>query len=936
MRTRRPLLIAGAATTAVLLSLSSAAPALAASEVVVTDRETVQVYMTPTGKVKVARVYDQITATGQGTVDIENPVSTDGLRNLEGLSGVDVEDGKAVTEITVDGEKRLRTVSEFDGELPVTIKPTFELDGDVYKDPEDLVGKSGDLKVTYRVENITGEPTTLTVKDGQGRDVERTVDVPMPLVGSLVTVLPKGYYSVASDQATISGDGRGGTRMTFTMTLLPPVGSAVAEFGYTARVEDVIIPRATVSIAVVQPLKNPSLSTAAASYQGGADTGAALTAGADEIDSNLLRLRDGAGELLSGLIQLRDGAEQLNDGLAGEAAPGANRLADGAGEAAAGAGRLADGLKDAESGSGELADGVGQIADGNQQLADGFNSPTGAQDLVTGSQDLAAGLGLISGGLATLAGVEGLPQAYSTTLALKAGVDKIIAGLGSASQSGTILNGLAQLSAGNAQLQAGMALVQAGVDQVASGLPTAKGGVDLIQAGLDAALASGGDIDQLSGGVSAARALLNNVTCDPAAQPGCGTALATAKGTLDAVLAGIEGLDGLRDQTEAASAGLGQVSTGLGTAITGLGTATTPGTIRFGIDQVIKGLAASATGLSQVTAGVNAVKLGLTNPNCNTAKPTDPANPCGIREGLTLLSNGLLAAVGGVTQLSAGAKKAATGSGDLADGIAEAGDGAEQLADGSQEASVGSRKLADGLATASSGSGELADGNRQIADGAGELAAGLDEAAAGSGLLADGLGEAADGAPQIVDGATRLSNEGTKLLVEAGNDTALEFGTNFAIIEAMADKTADGGLPYGAPDGATGSAAYSFELAAASNEGSEERDPRAARDRRPRRRGPAVHSDPGPLLLGPSRRKAGHPPGWPATGAMSPNAEWCRAFPRKRVSPCGRRRSPCPGRSLRAAGSTRPRCASSPAATPARPDRPGAARRPRPRVPGRR
>ena len=213
MRTRRHLLIAGAASTAVLLSLSTAAPALAAGEVVVTDRETVQAYLTPTGEVKVARVYDQITATGQGTVDIANPVNTDGLRDLEELGDVEVEDGKAVTELEVDGEDRLRTVSSFDeNDLPVTIKPTYELDGKVYDDPEDLVGKSGELKVTYRVENVTSEPTTITVQDGKGQDVEQTVDVPMPLVGSLVTVLPKGFYSVRSDQANISADGRGGTR----------------------------------------------------------------------------------------------------------------------------------------------------------------------------------------------------------------------------------------------------------------------------------------------------------------------------------------------------------------------------------------------------------------------------------------------------------------------------------------------------------------------------------------------------------------------------------------------------------------------------------------------------------------------------------------------------------------------------------------------------
>ena len=228
---------------------ASAAPALAATgDVVVTDRETVQIYMTPTGEVKVARLYDQVTATGKGTVDISNPVPTDGLRNLDGLKDLDVEDGNAVATLDVDGEERLRSVSTFDEDkLPVEITPTYTLDGKVYDDPEDIVGKSGKLEVKYKIENITGEPTTITVKDGKGNDVQRTVDVPLPLAGQLITVLPKEFYSVASDQATISADGRGATKMTFTMTLLPPVGSATAEIGYTAQVVDAVIPKASVT-----------------------------------------------------------------------------------------------------------------------------------------------------------------------------------------------------------------------------------------------------------------------------------------------------------------------------------------------------------------------------------------------------------------------------------------------------------------------------------------------------------------------------------------------------------------------------------------------------------------------------------------------------------------------------------------------------------------
>ena len=396
--------------------------------------------MTPTGEVKVARLYDQVTVAGKGTVELENPVSTDGLRNLDGLGGPTVEDGKVITKVSVDGEKRLRTVSSFDEDnLPVTIKPTYRLDGKKYDDPEDLVGKSGRLDVRYRIENVTSKPATVTVEDGKGNQVKVVTQVPTPLVGSLTTQLPRNFYSVASPQATISGDGRGGTRLTFTMTLLPPIGSTTAEIGYTAQVTDAVIPRATVSIAVVQPFANPSLKTAADSYKGGAATGAALTAGAEEIDANLLKLRDGAGDLISGLLLLRDGAEELNAGLANEAAPGANQLADGAGQVAAGADELNAGLARADTGGAELAAGLTKLAAGTEDLSTAFNNPKGGKDLVGGSQDLAAGLGLISGGLAQLAGVDGLPQAAATSLVLRDGVDKILAGLGSASQPTTIL-----------------------------------------------------------------------------------------------------------------------------------------------------------------------------------------------------------------------------------------------------------------------------------------------------------------------------------------------------------------------------------------------------------------------------------------------------------------------------------------------------------------
>jgi putative membrane protein len=351
-------------------ALFAAGPALAAGDVVVTNTETIQAQLDATGKVKDARVYDQLAFTGKGKVDVANPVSTKGLRNLDGFGGYDVKDGKLVTTVDVDGDKRLRTVSDFDKQIPLKISVTYLLNGKEVA-PGKVVGASGDLEVRYRVENVTAASEQISFDDGTGQQVTKDAQVVIPMVGSLTTVLPSTFTDVSSAQANMAGDGRGGTKLSFTMTLFGPIGSATSEFGYTARIKDGQVPAASISALPVSPLDSPSFKGGAESYKGGADTGVQLTAGATEIDANLLKLRDGAGQLLAGLIQLRDGANQLNAGLAGQAAPGAAKLAAGAGDAAAGADKLNDGLYKINAGAKQLATGASDAKDGAEKLADG-------------------------------------------------------------------------------------------------------------------------------------------------------------------------------------------------------------------------------------------------------------------------------------------------------------------------------------------------------------------------------------------------------------------------------------------------------------------------------------------------------------------------------------------------------------------------------------
>ncbi|MFD1945782.1 hypothetical protein [Nocardioides aestuarii] len=727
----------GAGLAALALGAVAIAPGAVAADdsgdVDVVNTETVQVYINSDGEIERQSVYEQLSFTGDGTVDVANPVETDGLRNLDGFGGVSAEDGVQDVSVTVDGYERLRSVSDYTGDLPLEFDITYLLDGEEIE-PGDLVGKSGELEVVYTVRNVTAQPQEVSFPDGKGGTMTETVDVPIPIVGSMALTVPPSFTDVTSEQANIAGDGKGGTKLSFTMTLFPPLGSDEMEFSYKAQVSDAVVPATSVTALPVNPLEVPTFKTAGDSYQSGSDTGIRLTEGATLIDENLLKLRDGAAQLLDGLIQLSDGGDQLAAGLAGEAAPGAR----------------------------ELADGLGQIDDGAGQLADG------SQKASSGSQDLEAGLGKISGGLDQLSAVDGLPKALDGVKQLRAGMDQIVAGFGSTTTPDTLLYGLDQLESGLPAAVSGANQLKAGLNVMrgedgnctatpptGSGLSKAKCGVDAVKSRLDGALAGGGSLDQLAGGLESLRNF-----CD-ADEPAC-------EPTINGLQAGVT--QNRTDLTQASGV-LGQVSSGLEQALFSLDNLLIPG-----MESLQSGLEDGLAGAQQLNAGAKKLAGGSKQ----------------VRDGLAELQVGLTAAVSGVFQLADGAGQAYDGSGDLADGLG---------------------RLADGA-------GQLADGTGQASDGAGQLADGLGDAADGSERLADGLSQAEDGAPQLVDGAGRLSTEGMSQLIEAGEDTAQDYGKLYATIKAGADRADAEKMAYGAPEGAQGLTAYSYELLGDDGQGS--------------------------------------------------------------------------------------------------------------------
>jgi putative membrane protein len=780
-RTRCTLTLAVAGTVAGLLLASPAGAAAAASSFDVVDRETVRALMDSSGTVTEAKLIEQLTILGNGTVVLHDPTSGRGVRDLDGFSAPAIKDGKAVYDVAVDGRKDLRTLSDYTGKLPVTVGVAYLLDGKPVK-PADLVGKSGDLQVTYTVRNTTAAPTEVSYLDAAGKTVTKTVDVVVPFVGKVDTTLPSGYSQVDAPTAAVGGDGRGGTGLSFNMVLFPPIGTVEQVMTWRARVKDAVVPAVDITV-VPASSKRTEVAAATSSFAGGAQSAGDLTVGAQTIDANLLKLQKGAGDLLAGLSQLAAGASTLSTGLNGKAAPGAKKLAAGAGTLAAGTGTLA-------AGTGELSAGAGQLAPGAAALADGAGT-------------LADKLVLFQGGLTQLNdGISGLPS--NPNLAkLQAGIAGLAAGIGGADKPGTVIFGLTQLKTAvstGGKLKEGLVALQSGVSTLQGKLADAAStSIPGLQAKAANAFAKLTAVATANSCVAPGSGLCADIL--PALQDSGYLASALDGHAPGALAGGNTALDpgGLQYQLGAASQGLTQMLSGVGQLLVGID-AHSPGTY-------------GATDTGGMLYALNALLLGLDAHTPGTYGATDRG---GVLYGLGAVSAGVDALVQTVVATVTGALGSSTSDPltTLRGGAAALSAGADLIAGGAGEVADGAGQLADGADALNSGAGKLKAGAGQLATGAKELSTGLGSAADGAGKIADGLGKAAPGAKKIQDGAGRLSKEGTSVLATKGAETQASNAEKAATLVAMGHKVDGGALPYGAPEGAVGTAVYKLQLAA--------------------------------------------------------------------------------------------------------------------------
>ncbi len=339
----------------------------------VTKNESVYTVLNADGSVKKITVSDTLhsdsgfsnyTDTSDLT-DVENLKSTDPVTSSNG--------GYTWTSDSTDIYYQGTSTKD----LPLNVKITYTLNDKEYS-AEDMLGKSGHVKIKISVENTSKQ--TFTVGD-------KSYDLVTPFITGAGAMLDEDNFSnVEVNHGTVTSDS---SHSIVAGVLIPGLRDgleSVLDGDTMSKLSDYLIDDITIE-ADTTDFESPTLMLAAATSTDALkedfeDT--ELTSIFDQLD----QLKDATDQLISGSKTLSDGANTLADG-ASQLNDGASSLLSGVDTLKSGTQSLSDGATSATSGASALSSGLAQLVGNNSTLVDGANQIADAI-LKTANEQLAA------------------------------------------------------------------------------------------------------------------------------------------------------------------------------------------------------------------------------------------------------------------------------------------------------------------------------------------------------------------------------------------------------------------------------------------------------------------------------------------------------------------------------------------------------------------
>ena len=155
------------------------------------------------------------------------------------------------------------------------VTPTYELDGKPTSAGA-LQGKSGTVKVTLKLANVTAQRTTVSFPGFNGVPQKMTLTVPRPVLASLSLVLPGDAINVSAPGASLSPS-RTGISVGRTPLFFGPAGTTQS-FSYQTTTKRASIPVTSLYVWTLGPYQTPTGRATEASAQAVAAAQAQATA----------------------------------------------------------------------------------------------------------------------------------------------------------------------------------------------------------------------------------------------------------------------------------------------------------------------------------------------------------------------------------------------------------------------------------------------------------------------------------------------------------------------------------------------------------------------------------------------------------------------------------------------------------------------------------
>ena len=588
--------------------------------------------------------------------------------------------------------------------LPVEMKLSYFLDGKL-TDPEDLIGKSGEITIRFDYTNNQYEVVEI---DGK----KEKIYVPfMMMTGMLLDNEKFSDISVTNGKVISDGD-----RTIVAGIALPGLQQTlgvkrsdieIPEYFEIKAHTDSFALNSTVTIATNSLLNGlntkdfDKLSGVKKDLKKLDDAMNQLISGSSTLYNGLATLLEKSSELTTGIDQLYAGAEQLSDGAA-QVDDGAGELHSGAEQLSVGAIQLSDGADELAGGAIELDEGSAQVDDGAGQLEGGLETLTDNNDALTqgGDQTFASLLATARKGLVD----QGLDVPEMTQDNYEQVLDALIDGL----------------SEDKVREQAEAVARDKVTAAVEANRETVKAAVtDAVRQNVQTQVES------------AVRAQVTEAV------------LAAMSYTVDAYNAAVEA--GLVDEVTQA-----QITAAIDNQMAAQETQTTINNL---VDQNMKSDQVKA----QIDQNTEAQISALIDQNMQGEEVQN-----GINDAVAKAKAGVKSIQDLKAQLN-NYKKFNTGIKSYTKGVESAKNGAKQLKSGTKQLKGGTGQLKSGAGQLSGGAEQLEIGSIQLSEGSGQLKSGTEQLSSGANELKNGIFTLKDGVPALVDGVTKLKNGSMQL-----------------------------------------------------------------------------------------------------------------------------------------------------------------------------